>query len=305
MNQLDPVVRRLREQLPALTILENEPMRAHCSFRIGGPVRALAQPSSAEETAALCRILRSADVTPLIIGNGTNLLVTDAELNRIVIQMGDNMAEAGQTGPDTLQAGCGIPLARLAQTALACGLGGMEFAHGIPGSLGGAVSMNAGAYGGEMAQVIDSVTVLFPDEGIKTLSCADMAFGYRHSLLMEYPGAVVLHAEFALEKDDSAAIRSRMDDLMSRRRASQPLEYPSAGSTFKRPEGYFAGRLIEEAGCKGLTVGGAQVSEKHAGFVINVGGATCADVLALMAEVQRRVKERSGVTLEPEVRVVD
>ena len=158
---------------------------------------------------------------------------------------------------------------------------------------------------GEMAQVIDSVTVLFPDEGIKTLSCADMAFGYRHSLLMEYPGAVVLHAEFALEKDDSAAIRSRMDDLMSRRRASQPLEYPSAGSTFKRPEGHFAGRLIEEAGCKGLTVGGAQVSEKHAGFVINVGGATCADVLALMAEVQRRVKERSGVTLEPEVRVVD
>ena len=165
--------------------------------------------------------------------------------------------------------------------------------------------MNAGAYGGEMVQVIDSVTVLFPDEGIKTLSCADMAFGYRHSLLMEHPGAVVLHAEFALEKDDSAAIRSRMDDLMSRRRASQPLEYPSAGSTFKRPEGYFAGRLIEEAGCKGLTVGGAQVSEKHAGFVINVGGATCADVLALMAEVQRRVKERSGVTLEPEVRVVD
>ena len=165
--------------------------------------------------------------------------------------------------------------------------------------------MNAGAYGGEMAQVIDSVTVLFPDEGIKTLSCANMAFGYRHSLLMEHPGAVVLHAEFALEKDDSAAIRSRMDDLMSRRRASQPLEYPSAGSTFKRPEGHFAGRLIEEAGCKGMTVGGAQVSEKHAGFVINVGGATCADVLALMAEVQRRVKERSGVTLEPEVRVVD
>ena len=164
--------------------------------------------------------------------------------------------------------------------------------------------MNAGAYGGELAQVIEGVNVLFPDEGVRTVPCGDMAFGYRHSLLMEHHDAVVLSAVFALHPDDSAAIRGRMDELMARRKASQPLEYPSAGSTFKRPEGHFAGRLIEEAGCKGLTMGGAQVSEKHAGFVINVGGAACADVLALMAEVQRRVKENSGVTLEPEVRIV-
>ena len=160
--------------------------------------------------------------------------------------------------------------------------------------------MNAGAYGGEMAQVIDSVTVLFPDEGIKTLSCADMAFGYRHSLLMEYPGAVVLHAEFALEKDDSAAIRSRMDDLMSRRRASQPLEYPSAGSAFKRPQGDYASRLIEVCGLKGLSVGGAEVSRKHSGFIINKGGATCADILALADKVQQVVREQTGFQLELE-----
>ena len=265
MNQLDPVVRRLREQLPALTILENEPMRAHCSFRIGGPVRALAQPSSAEETAALCRILRSADVTPLIIGNGTNLLVTDAELNRIVIQMGDNMAEAGQTGPDTLQAGCGIPLARLAQTALACGLGGMEFAHGIPGSLGGAVSMNAGAYGGEMKDIV--VTTQYLDESLEVREVHGAAhdFGYRHS---------------------------------------QPLELPSAGSTFKRPVGGYAAALIEQAGLKGYTVGGAQVSEKHAGFVVNRGGATFDDVLRLIDHIRAEVLRTSGIELETEVKII-
>ncbi len=303
MNQLDPVVRRLREQLPALTILENEPMRAHCSFRIGGPVRALAQPSSAEETAALCRILRSAGVTPLIIGNGTNLLVTDAELNRIVIQMGDNMAEAGQTGPDTLQAGCGIPLARLAQTALACGLGGMEFAHGIPGSLGGAVSMNAGAYGGEMKDIV--VTTQYLDESLEVREVHGAAhdFGYRHSRFSD-TGAVILASTLRLTPGDPAAIRARMAELSEKRRASQPLELPSAGSTFKRPVGGYAAALIEQAGLKGYTVGGAQVSEKHAGFVVNRGGATFDDVLRLIDHIRAEVLRTSGIELETEVKII-
>ncbi len=303
MNQLDPVVRRLREQLPALTILENEPMRAHCSFRIGGPARALAQPSSAEETAALCRILRDAGVTPLIIGNGTNLLVTDAELNRIVIQMGDNMAEAGQTGPDTLQAGCGIPLARLAQTALACGLGGMEFAHGIPGSLGGAVSMNAGAYGGEMKDIV--VTTQYLDESLEVREVHGAAhdFGYRHSRFSD-TGAVILASTLRLKPGDPAAIRARMAELSEKRRASQPLELPSAGSTFKRPVGGYAAALIEQAGLKGHTVGGAQVSEKHAGFVVNRGGATFDDVLRLIDHIRAEVLRTSGIELETEVKII-
>ncbi|MBS1402710.1 MAG: UDP-N-acetylmuramate dehydrogenase [Oscillospiraceae bacterium] len=303
MNQLDPVVRRLREQLPALTILENEPMRAHCSFRIGGPVRALAQPSSAEETAALCRILRSADVTPLIIGNGTNLLVTDTELNRIVIQMGDSMAGAGQTGPDTLQAGCGIPLARLAQTALACGLGGMEFAHGIPGSLGGAVSMNAGAYGGEMKDIV--VTTQYLDESLELREVHGAAhdFGYRHSRFSD-TGAVILASTLRLTHSDPAAIRARMAELSEKRRASQPLELPSAGSTFKRPAGGYAAALIEQAGLKGYAIGGAQVSEKHAGFVVNRGGATFDDVLRLIDHIRSEVLRTSGIELETEVKII-
>ena len=297
--------RQIHDYLPDLKWAADEPMAKHTSFRIGGPAKRMAFPKTREQLVVLMGFLQDAGVKPLLIGNGTNLLVADKGLDTVVIDTSAELSHIELTDEGEIAADAGVSLSKLALFAWKNGLTGLEFAHGIPGSVGGGVCMNAGAYGGEMAQVIDSVTVLFPDEGIKTLSCADMAFGYRHSLLMEHPGAVVLHAEFALEKDDSAAIRSRMDDLMSRRRASQPLEYPSAGSTFKRPEGYFAGRLIEEAGCKGLTVGGAQVSEKHAGFVINVGGATCADVLALMAEVQRRVKERSGVTLEPEVRVVD
>ena len=184
-------------------------------------------------------------------------------------------------------------------------LSGLEFAHGIPGSVGGAVCMNAGAYGGEMAQVVKEVTVLFPEEGIRTLTGAEMRFSYRHSLLTEQPEAVVLRTVFRLEPGNGAEIKAKMDELLARRKASQPLEYPSAGSTFKRPEGHYAAALIDQCGLKGLTVGGAQVSEKHAGFVINRGGATCTDVTALMAEIQRRVRQQTGVELEPEVRVIE
>ena len=209
------------------------------------------------------------------------------------------------TQPHTLAAEGGAPLARLALCACEQGLTGLEFAHGIPGTVGGGLAMNAGAYGGELRQVVQSVQVLFPEEGIRTLTGEEMAFGYRRSLLTDHPEAVALSAVFSLTPGDPEAIREQMRELMGRRKASQPLEWPSAGSTFKRPAGHFAGTLIDQCGLKGLTVGGAQVSEKHAGFVINRGGATAADILALIQKVQSAVLEQTGVRLEPEVRIVE
>ncbi len=295
--------KKLGDYLPGLTVLTEEPLANHTSFRIGGPARRMAFPQNAEQLVLLLNFAQECGAAPYILGNGTNVLFPDDGVDRLIINTRD-MAQIEPCGENRIKAGAGASLARVANFACRQGLAGLEFAHGIPGSVGGAVCMNAGAYGGEMAQVLDGVSVLFPETGVKYISCADMDFGYRRSLLTERPDAVVLSAVFALHEGESAAIRAQMEELMARRRASQPLEYPSAGSTFKRPEGHFAGRLIEEAGCKGLTIGGAQVSQKHAGFVINVGGASCADVLALMAEVQHRVKERSGVLLEPEVRIV-
>ena len=243
---------------------------------------------------------------PLVMGNGTNLLAPDEGLDRLVIDTsaGLSRVEAGGT-PGTILAEAGASLARVADFACRQGLAGLEFAHGIPGTVGGAVCMNAGAYGGEMAQVVREATLLLPEEGIRTLTGAEMAFGYRRSFLTDHPDAVVLRAEFCLTPGDPAAIRGRMKELLEKRRASQPLEFPSAGSTFKRPEGYYAGTLIDQCGLKGLTVGGAQVSEKHAGFVINRGGATAADILALIQEVQRRVLAEKGVMLQPEVKLLD
>ena len=302
MTNLDPIVRALRAQLPELEILEYEPMRAHCSFRIGGPARALVRPASAEETAAVCRIVREGGAQPLIIGNGTNLLVTDGEVHRIVVQMGEHMADVARTDATHLRAGAGIPLARLAQAALGYGLAGLEFAHGIPGTLGGGIVMNAGAYGGELKDVVTEVTALYPD-GVKVLTPAELDFSYRHSVFSAGEG-IVLGAKVKLESGDPDAIKAKMDDLMARRKASQPLELPSAGSTFKRPTGYYAGPLIEGCGLKGCRVGGAEVSSKHAGFVVNVGGATCADVLALIEKVQKTVYDAHGVMLEPEVKII-
>ena len=206
--------------------------------------------------------------------------------------------------PMVLSADAGVSLARLADFACKQGLSGLEFAHGIPGTVGGAVCMNAGAYDGEMKQVIENVTVFFPGEGVREIPCEGMDFSYRHSLLSDHPEAVVLAATFRLKSGDPEQIREKMRELMARRKASQPLEFPSAGSTFKRPTGYFAGTLIDQCGLKGLTVGGAQVSEKHAGFVINQGGATCKDVTDLIALVQKRVMEEKGVHLEPEVKII-
>ena len=241
---------------------------------------------------------------PFVLGNGTNVLFPDEGVERLVICTRDMAGVAAGAVAGEITAECGASLAKIAVFAQKAGLSGLEFAHGIPGSLGGAVCMNAGAYGGEMAQVVKEVTVLFPEDGVKTLSGEEMAFSYRHSLLTEHPDTVVLRATLRLQAGIPGEIREKMDELMARRKASQPLEYPSAGSTFKRPAGYYAAALIDQCGLKGLTVGGAQVSEKHAGFVINRGGASCTDVTALMAEIQKRVREQTGVVLEPEVRVI-
>ena len=292
--------------LPDLEMTAEEPMSRHTSFRIGGPARRMAFPKRPEQVVLLVDFARQCGARPLVIGNGTNLLCPDRGLDRLVIDLSAGLTELeeGQES-GTIRAACGVSLARLASFACDLGLTGLEFAHGIPGTLGGALAMNASAYGGEMCQVVERVHVLFPDEGIRLLTGEEMDFRYRGSLLTDRPDAVALDAVVRLAPGDKESIRAQMRELMGRRKASQPLEYPSAGSTFKRPVGHFAGTLIDQCGLKGLTVGGAQVSEKHAGFVINRGGATCADVLALMEQVRRRVLDATGVTLEPEVRIVE
>ena len=247
--------------------------------------------------------MRGGGAQPLLIGNGTNLLITDGDVDRIVVQMGERMADVARTDATHLRAGAGIPLARLAQAALGYGLAGLEFAHGIPGSLGGAVSMNAGAYGGEMKDVVVSTRYLDHDLNLCEVVGAAHDFGYRHSVFSD-TDCVVLGSTLALTPDDPAAIQARMRDLSERRRSRQPLELPSAGSTFKRPVGGYAAALIDQAGLKGCAVGGAQVSEKHAGFVVNRGGATFDDVLRLMDHIRSEVLRTSGVELEPEVKII-
>jgi len=288
--------------LPDLAVLREEPLSAHSSFRIGGSARRMAFPKTTEQLVLLMSYAKECGACPLVIGNGTNMLFPDGGLDRLVVNTRD-MNEIEVKGR-VIRAGAGANLATLANRACAESLTGLEFAHGIPGSVGGAICMNGGAYGGEMKDVVQSVAVLF-DDGIRYLKSEEMEFSYRHSILTDHPEAVVLYADFALEKGDSTAIRGRMEELMAKRKASQPLEYPSAGSTFKRPAGYFAGALIEQAGMKGFSVGDAQVSEKHAGFVINRGHATGAEVRQLIARVQERVMAHSGVMLEPEVKIID
>lgn len=292
------------DYLPDMEYEKDAPLDRYTSFRIGGPARRMAFPRSGEAAVLLVSHALELGARPFVLGNGTNVLFPDEGVERLVICTRDMACVAAGAVAGEITAECGASLAKIAVFAQKAGLSGLEFAHGIPGSLGGAVCMNAGAYGGEMVQVVKEVTVLFPEDGVKTLSGEEMAFSYRHSLLTEHPDTVVLRATLRLQAGIPGEIREKMDELMARRKASQPLEYPSAGSTFKRPAGYYAAALIDQCGLKGLTVGGAQVSEKHAGFVINRGGASCADVTALMAEIQKRVREQTGVVLEPEVRVI-
>ena len=291
------------EYLPDLKIVNDEPMSRHTSFRVGGPAKRMAFPSSGEQLVLLLDYARACGARPLVIGNGTNLLAPDEGLDRLVIDTsaGLNRLEEG-TEPGTLTAEAGVSLARLADFACKQGLTGLEFAHGIPRTVGGGVCMNAGAYGGEIAQVIVSARVLTP-EGVRTVSKDELSLGYRSSAVMQN-GWVVLEATFELAPGSPDEIKATMADLAARRREKQPLQYPSCGSFFKRPVGYYAGALIEQAGLKGYRVGDAQVSEMHAGFVINRGHATSSEIYRLMQEVQCRVQAQFGVTLEPEVRLI-
>lgn len=288
--------RRLLECVPENRILINEPMYRHTTFRVGGCADFFVEVDTQEELQAL---LQTGCVFYLI-GNGSNLLVSDSGLRGVVLHLSQRFSGIAVTGT-TLVCGAGATLAAVAKAAYEHGLTGFEFAAGIPGSLGGAVVMNAGAYGGEMRQVVRRVRLMKPDGGIIEKNTQEMHFAYRHSLLKEENGLIVLEAEIGLERGEQTAIKAVMEELAVRRRSKQPLEYPSAGSTFKRPEGYFAAKLIQDAGLCGFAVGDAQVSEKHCGFVVNKGNASAADIYTLIKEVQKRVKEKFNVQIEPEV----
>ena len=289
------------DYLPDLRIEKEEPMDRHTSFRIGGPARRMAFPERGEQLVLLLDMAARCGARPLVMGNGTNLLAPDEGLDRLVIDTsaGLSRVEAGGT-PGTILAEAGASLARVADFACRQGLAGLEFAHGIPGTVGGAVCMNAGAYGGEMKQVAVRTEYLDAAGNLRCLDGAEQEFSYRRSAITGSTHVIVA-GTFALTPDAESKIRETMQELMARRKASQPLELPSAGSTFKRPVGGYAAALIEQAGLKGVQIGGAAVSSKHTGFVVNLGGATEADVLALIAYIQKRVLETSGIALETEV----
>ena len=282
-------------------VLENEPMSRHTTFRVGGAAEAVFLPASSEEVLLAISAAKECGVEYRVIGNGSNLLVKDGGLKGLTIILGEKYAEIRVEGA-RIAAQAGAMLSRVSSAACEAGLSGLEFASGIPGTLGGGCAMNAGAYGGQLSDVLVSAEVLLEGE-VKTLSRDELEMGYRTTLPLK-KGGVVLSAVFELKEDDREAISVRMRDLNARRRDKQPLNMPSAGSTFKRPEGHFAGALIEGCGLKGFAIGGAQVSEKHAGFVVNTGDATAKDILNLMKHVQDTVLREKGVLLEPEVRIL-
>ncbi len=277
-----------------------EPMKKHTTFRIGGPADFLVLPQTLQEIAEVTALCRKEGQPWYVIGNGSNLLVGDKGVRGVVIQLLRNFNEIEVRGEE-IHVQAGTVNAAVARQALDAGLTGFEFAAGIPGTTGGAVVMNAGAYGGEMKDILKEVTVLDEDGRVRTLEAEELELGYRTSIIAR-KGYIVLDICMKLEKGDPEAIRAKMDELREKRVTKQPLEYPSAGSTFKRPEGYFAGKLIMDAGLRGFSVGGAQISEKHCGFVINKGNATAEDVVNLMEETKKIVMEKFGVVLEPEVK---
>ena len=281
-------------------VRRQEPMSLHTTFRIGGPADLFVTPGSIQAVADSIRICKETQTPYAVIGNGSNLLVSDAGYRGVIIQIGRNLNQITGNGEE-IRAQAGAMLSVIAKTALLESLTGFEFASGIPGTLGGAVVMNAGAYGGEMKDVLTEVTVLTQEGEIRTIPAEKLELGYRTSLATKN-GWIILEAVLRFQKGDAEAIRSRMEELKVQRVTKQPLDLPSAGSTFKRPEGYFAGKLIMDAGLRGFTVGGAQISEKHCGFVVNKGGATAEDVRNLICAVQKKVQEDAGVKLEPEVK---
>ena len=298
MNQ--NIIEKFNDLLGEEKVKVDEPMKRHTTFRIGGPADYFLLPSSEEELSGILKICKNEELPYFILGNGSNLLVSDEGYRGVIIQLYRNYGDITVKGNE-IHATAGALLSQIAAAAKNASLTGFEFAGGIPGTLGGAVVMNAGAYGGELKDVLKEAVVMDREGNIFTVPVEKLAMGYRTSLV-KTAGYLVLEAVISLKKGSQEEIRDTMKDLTDRRISKQPLEYPSAGSTFKRPEGYFAGKLIMDAGLRGYQVGGAQVSEKHCGFVINKGNATAADVCRLMADVQAKVQEQFGVTLEPEVK---
>lgn len=302
MEKIELSIAEIKESLPALELLENSPMAEHCSFKIGGPVRAMALPEDRDNLIALCRILKKHGILPYMLGNATNILFPDEGLKKVFIISSTKLENMYMQDEHCIYAEAGISLAKLASFAYQHSLEGLEFASGIPGSIGGGLMMNAGAYGGELKDVVERVTVYdLRAQEIRELDNAECELAYRTSLFQKKGGYVILGASFRLNKGEQSAIAAKSRELNEKRRDKQPLDLPSAGSAFKRPAGGFAAALIEQAGLKGYCVGGAQVSEKHAGFVVNRGGATANDVKALMAHVKKTVLEKTGIDLEPEM----
>lgn len=290
-------------QKAGIPLAEQEPMTRRTTFGIGGPALLL-RPRSRAELQAAMTLCREAGEEPFILGRGSNLLVSDSGISRPVIQLDGDFTAITREG-NTLRCGAGASLIAVCRAAAENSLSGIEWGYGIPGSLGGGVYMNAGAYGGELRDVLTEVTFLDEAGEYRTLPAAELSLSYRHSIFEDRPGTVIVGAVLTLTPGDPAAIRAAMEDYMSRRREKQPLEYGSAGSTFKRPVGNYASALVDQCGLKGLSVGGAEVSRKHAGFIINRGGATAADVQELIAEVQRIVREKTGYTLECEIKYIE
>ena len=311
-------VKSVTEQLPQLSLMQDEPMKKHTTFRIGGPADYYAEPD-VSQISKLIEIAKACDMPVAVIGNGSNLLVGDKGIRGLVIGIGKGLSAievteavaqqstaqdfTAQGNGRIITAGAGAILAAVAAKAAEASLSGLEFASGIPGSVGGAVVMNAGAYGGEIKDVLIDATVLTADGELKTVTRDELDLSYRHSIVPE-KGYIVLSARFRLTPKPQDEIKAYMAELRAKRVEKQPLEYPSAGSTFKRPEGYFAGKLIMDAGLRGYSVGDAQVSGKHCGFVVNKGEATAADVLTLIKDVQETVLKQFGVKLEPEVKMI-
>lgn len=290
-------------QKAGIPLAEQEPMTRRTTFGIGGPALLL-RPRSRAELQAAMTLCREAGEEPFILGRGSNLLVSDSGIARPVIQLDGDFTAITREG-NTLRCGAGASLIAVCRAAAENSLSGIEWGYGIPGSLGGGVYMNAGAYGGEMKDILTEVTFLDEAGEYRTLPAAELSLSYRHSIFEDRPGTVIVEAVLTLTPGDPAAIRAAMENYMSRRREKQPLEYGSAGSTFKRPVGNYASALVDQCGLKGLSVGGAEVSRKHAGFIINRGGATAADVRELIAEVQRIVREKTGYTLECEIKYIE
>ena len=294
------IIERISQIVPKENIIENELMSRHTTFKIGGPCSILVKISEIQQLQQLLPYLAKEKIPYFFLGNGSNLLVSDKGYEGVILTYDQTFLDDVVIEGDKVSAHAAVLLSKVAKKALDNSLTGFEFAAGIPGTVGGAMVMNAGAYDGEMKHIVESVEIVDTEGNLRVLSCEEMEFSYRNSILKREP-FIVNRVVFGLEKGDAASIKEKMDDLAQRRRDKQPLEYPSAGSTFKRPEGHFAGKLIMDAGLRGYQVGGAKVSDKHCGFVINAGNATAMDVHNLMEDVIKEVQEKFQVTLEPEV----